>query len=772
MSRIVALLMLAIPFLAFSASAQEKEDPLELQQKFFKRLLDRAEDEYRLFFKRPTKPVQFWTAMKFELEVGKFELAAHHLKLLLEYQPPDEADNDLIKIEETEGLTAFLRLRYVQKWSDYKPFDDEARKSVEALIQRLTEAVEKHLSEPTRIQKFIRNLDAKTIEERGYAFFQLERSKERAVPFMVEALRTNLGKPEHARIVEALKKMHKDVVPPLLEILKASDAKEAQDLDLRLTLLNILLERNDRRVVPYLWHLSHANQYPKLIRDRAREVLAHFLNVDITQVPTAKIILTLMAEEYYQHKKRFEPEGHKLWRWDGERLALKPEQLTTRDAEEFFGLRYAREALDLDPSYGPAQNVFLSLLLEREFDQDLDQFFKKPIPSDIQNLLASLDADMITLVLERALTDNQVAVALPIIQVLGQRGETRAARLSPSAEPRGLVRALYYPDRRVQFAASQALLRLPPSPAPVAAERVVDLLQRAVAADGKSKAMMAFAPADQAAAMREKIREIGFEPLVSKNLPETLKLLDKDADVDILFLHPALKSLDLSVVLSQIRNNHNLGRVPIVVLTKKENYESNRRTAQRFSNVSIQDEASLLLPNELKAVAQARIREVVKMPITAEERQRFAKGSLDSLWKMARGEATGYPIQKAQDAVYSALRSEDLALLAIEFLGRMPGSETQERLAATVTDPRYEKIQVASAQELNRHVQKFGLMLPRESQLKLRDLYRGEAKDKAELREALAVFLGSTQPTVAESGRQIRNFVPAARPAEEKKDDK
>ena len=53
-----------------------------------------------------------------------------------------------------------------------------------------------------------------------------------------------------------------------LEILKAVDAKDAQDIDLRITLLDIFRQRGDSRCLPYLWHLSSSSMYPAISSSR------------------------------------------------------------------------------------------------------------------------------------------------------------------------------------------------------------------------------------------------------------------------------------------------------------------------------------------------------------------------------------------------------------------------------------------------------------------------------------------------------------------------
>src|SRR5205823_1240572 len=143
-------------------------------------------------------------------------------------------DVDLVKLEEAEGMSAFLRLRSVRQWSEHPPFHKEAVENVEVLIDRVTKAVETHLSDPVRIKKYINQLDARTPEERGYAYVQLARSRERAVPYLIEALRVNFGKSVFPRVRETLLRMGSETVPVYLEVFRAANDKDFGDLELRL----------------------------------------------------------------------------------------------------------------------------------------------------------------------------------------------------------------------------------------------------------------------------------------------------------------------------------------------------------------------------------------------------------------------------------------------------------------------------------------------------------------------------------------------------------
>ncbi|HMF16576.1 MAG TPA: hypothetical protein VKE98_05180, partial [Gemmataceae bacterium] len=312
-SRIVLGVVVIGLFLAGQRSqAQPDKKPPKVDDKqAMEELLQKADEEYRLYFKRPEKVPEFWAAMRFEMGIGKFDLAALHLKRLLEKEPKEDVDKELLKIEEVQGLSGFLKFQTIKKWSDHPPFQKEAEKNVDLLIQRVTAALDKHLSDPKRIEKFIKNLDAETPEERAYALVQLDRSRARAASYLIHTLETTkFDAPLYGRIVEAMVRMNREIVPAFLEALKARNIADAKAPELRLTLLDIVRRRADKRAIPYLWHLSSAPIYPPEIQAKAKATLAFLLEVPVQELPPAKMALAELAEKYYQHQVKFaDPKG-------------------------------------------------------------------------------------------------------------------------------------------------------------------------------------------------------------------------------------------------------------------------------------------------------------------------------------------------------------------------------------------------------------------------------------------------------------------------------
>jgi CheY-like chemotaxis protein len=532
-----------------------------------------AIEEYPEYFKTPETVQEFWNAVAFELEVGRTELAARLLRELVKRAVNDQ---DLVDLDRKVGTSAILRLRLVPKWSNDPKIDAQARKDADELADKLSKALRNVLGDPKRIARFIANLNGDR-EEQAFARAELYRSKELAIPQLVEELRTSKGE-EHDAILALLPDLAPQTVPPLIAAL------DIPDDNLRVELIGVLQKRGAREAVPFLWHLAGSPKYPDRVRSKATAALAYLTGTDAAKLPPAPVALTREAERYYRHQA---PLGDAVvWRWDGKGLVTglpgQPRPTPSR-AEEYYGLRFAREALDIDPTYAPAQQVLLSLALEKGMERaGLDQPLAKAAP-DVQELLATVNPDLLIQVLERALAENRLPVVLGAVRALGDLAETRAVKPTGHGEP-ALVRALVYPDRRVQMAAAEAMLRIPAAPSPTAAGRVVDVLRRSAVIEAPPKAkptvLVGFADDATADAVARAAQEIGFEVVKVRSGNEALRRLKQSADVDALLIDTRLPEPGLEHLLAQLREDPALGGLPLWLVTPWDTQENlkERRT--------------------------------------------------------------------------------------------------------------------------------------------------------------------------------------------------
>lgn len=778
------------------------------------------------FYKKPETTREFWRAMNHEIALGQFQVAAGYLKGFLARNPSDE---ELLQIQDREGSVAFQRLLTIP----------ELRADAKALVERVDAVVQKHLSDPKRLDALIKNLNA-TPEERSYAIAQLRRSGAAAMPALVDALVRATDSGERAAIVSALPKLDRSVVPPLLAAL------DVDDPNVRSELIGVLSERAETAAIPALSYLAASAKQPATVRDRAARVLASFLGFKAdrlppaevaVKLPPAKVELTNEAERYYQHGVKFPAtEAVPVWRWDSNQKQLVSEALPVSQAEEYHGLRLARQALDLDPSYVPAQIVYLSLLLDKGSDRP-----------GVKEILRSANPELVIAVLKKALAEQRLPVILAATTALGDQAEVRALR-APAREAPVLARALDYPDRRVQLAAADAVLRIPAPPTAPAAARVVEVLARAVAGEPEAKTqpkvLLGFANENIASAVAKNVRRAGCQPIIAYSGRDVLRRLNEAADIDLVVIDAALPDPGLAFLLSQLRADRNAGRLPLLVtvpggreadlrpiseryqeerqrldtsrelserfrqqgvndladryrqeaarreeslarLTKRYGDESAnleeslRRVTERQPNITILSASQIWDERRLGQALQARLADPANKPLAGAEVKDQAAKAIEWLARLARGEVPGYDLRPAADAIVKALHSKELANLAVEAAGRVPGTAPQRELANLVLDQgRPEGLRSAAAIELCRHIQQFGLVLTREQIRAIAALY--DSLQEPKLKANVALVIGSTHPDARQTGERLRSFTPAfaapemkpAAPAEEPKENK
>jgi DNA-binding response OmpR family regulator len=520
----------------------------------------------RQFYKTPQTTAEYWRYMKHEIELGHYQLADQYLKAFLAKEPSDE---ELLQIHDREGSSAFLRLLTIP----------EMRADAKNLIDRVNTVVQGHLGDRRRLDALIQNLAASP-EERAYSIAQLHRSGALAIPALIDALIATANDPgAHSAILSALPKLGKATLPPLLAALDVDDGA------LRAELLEAVRAFRDASAVPYLWYYSASPKQTELVRRRATEALDEILHRSPQDLPPAKQALTQEAERYYQHQVSFaDPAGVTIWRWDGKHLVSQV--LPATQAEEYYALRFARQALDLDPSYLPAQVVFLSTALEKGFERGgLDQPLTRGSPA-VHDLLRSVSSELLIAVLHRALNDQRLPVILGTTRALGDLAEVRAARSDGGGTP-VLARALNYPDRRVQMAAADAILRIPVTPAPAVAARVVDVLRRAIATDGNARALIADPNEDRGHEVARAVRRAGYQPVVVQTGRDALRRLAEAADIDVLLIDAGIIDPMLPYLLAQLRADVDVGLLPVLVTTTPDRVERLQRQFERYRNVTI-----------------------------------------------------------------------------------------------------------------------------------------------------------------------------------------
>jgi len=88
------------------------------------------------------------------------------------------------------------------------------------------------------------------------------------VPYLIEAMRVDFGKPIFPTAARdaAARRTGDGAGLPGSPSRPAND-KDFRDIELRMTLLDIVKQRDDARAIPYLWHMYESKKkYPDAVR--------------------------------------------------------------------------------------------------------------------------------------------------------------------------------------------------------------------------------------------------------------------------------------------------------------------------------------------------------------------------------------------------------------------------------------------------------------------------------------------------------------------------
>ncbi len=342
------------------------------------------------------------------------------------------------------------------------------------------------------------------------------------------------------------------------------------------------------------------------------------------------------------------------------------------------------------------------------------------------------------------------------------------------------MRALNYPDRRVNFAAAEALLNVPNSAGTQQTARIVDILRRSLASaagggqpgvKSSPRVLVAYFNADLAHRIADTVRAAGYEPIQVNTGRALMKRLHESADIDVILMDEELPDPGLPTLLAQLRADRNAGLVPILLTAKKEREEKVRRWVEQYRNVTVWPTGFALLPADLKDVLDRRIADPNAPALAEEEVREYAEKSVFQLARLAVGEPAGYDVRPAADVVATVLRSGKLSqpgqLAAVDFLGLMAGPRAQAELANAVADARNPLLTRQSATAvLIRHFQKHSPTLSREMIGNLEALQNRPDTDP-KLRASLVLLVGALRPDRRTAGERLLQFRPNLPKAEQ-----
>ncbi|HZW30278.1 MAG TPA: hypothetical protein VFF52_06180 [Isosphaeraceae bacterium] len=616
-----------------------------------------------LFAREPRTPLELWEAADYLIRTGQAPKAVPYLDRLQKSQPDDAA---WIAIRDRYGPGSFLRLDN----------DPVTRPFAQPFVDALAAAVRRYVANPDRIARFVAEL-TQTPEEQDYAVRHLREAGPYAVPTLVAALRRpGLSAQQRRLLVQNIGRLDRSVVPALAAVLESPDPTLAADAATALGLLG------DGEAVPFLTFPAAAPTAQAPLRTAAQQAIARITGRPFAGQPRTPVqVLTDSAWRHHRGRPEFPEEPVVLWSWDETKQAPTPRELRAAAANTILGLRFAREALRLDPSNRSAQVVQLSLAL----DQAAQQVGPEAVPTREPATFAAATAAgpaVVSEVLETALADGKTGLAAAATLALAK--VTDRAAIAASSRPHPLVRALSAPARRVQFAAARALVDLAPDRPFAGSSQVVPTLARFLINQPQPRAIVIDGNLERGSQLSGFLLNLGYHPELERTGSEGFREAAETADVELVLISSDLfhGAWTLTDTLANLQADARTAGLPLFVYGPYDLRFLRPNLERDFPGIRhmVPPVNAAMLERQLNgwAVAPSDGDRVVYASQAAALLARIAANRQSPLWADLRA---------VEPALSAALNIPETVQAAAAALAAIPDPNAQRSLAALVLDP-------------------------------------------------------------------------------------
>ena len=690
----------------------------------------------------PKTPEELFEATLMMVDLARLDLAEIYLNKLISETLDDEL---LLALREKFGAAAFLKLANVKRLNP----------SAEKLLDLSNTAAIKQANDPERIARLIGDLGGDP-EQHAVAAAELTSLGAAVVPGLLAVLADPAKADKHEVVMEAILLIRERAIPPLIGALTAPDGT------FRSHVITLLGQLQASAAVPYLWHPAQAPEETEDVRLAARHALANILGATpetIGRLATEGTVARMLesAREHFRNAYPWKADDAgkvSLWWWNDQQGTVVPRSLSPEEASDVVGLRLAREALALAPQLRSTQVVYLELLLAADARR---AGFDRPLPvgpGTAHDTALAAGSDVALDVLAEAVKSQRPAVAVAALKVFSQIGTLAQLQLGASQKS-VVVAALDHTDPRVQFAAASAILQIDPTTPFRGAVRVVDVLKRALMAEGRAHAIIGEVSPDRGAMIGGILREMGYEPLVMNSGREAFAAAAARSDVELVVLHPNIIRWPLSETLANLRGDSRTANIPIVIHGPSSLAQKLERKSQNFRLVAYSSAAETTSDFDRQLAPLLRL--VKSNSMSAQERRAQRVAAAAWFAHIAQGRRTRiFDIKLAEPELANLLIDEDVAQYGLEGLGEIPTQSSQQRLAEVVLDIQAPlDLRRSAAYKLAFHIQRFGLLLPKSAIDGLHKIWEGN-REPAELRTAVGSVIGSLKPDGNLAGKRLK----------------
>jgi CheY-like chemotaxis protein len=491
------------------------------------------------------------------------------------------------------------------------------------VLRKFLEIIEKRalIREPdeAKIKKLLEDIKSDDYRKKYMAIENLLSDVgQYCVPYCVETLGDRRNDQYRVDIIVLLWRMSRDAVLPIIDILNSSNPFMRQNAAI------ILGHIGDRRAIPALLARFQDPEEDVHVKDSSKEsALKITREKDIGDLGQAKEWYYGLAQDYYYDNLNVIVTSYRDWLyWFWTEDEQQPHRkLAWRKVDRFeFNELLAEEAcyeaLALDDNYDDVWTLLLCVLfaelnevesalevMVQSEDIDgtvLDRFRqKRAINEKCQTICYTRGKQQLYKALRRSLDDRNALVAVSCINTLKDIKadgtmlpqpplpvDPNAPKPRPGEEPppppppavgASLIAALNYPDKRVRYAAAEALVFMNPvRTVPrqpfypfLDANKVVPTLIEAVGESAPRVILVIENDIQIANRTIDYIREIGYMPVLEKDGLNGLSRAKSFPTQDLIIIATDLPDMKAFEIIDALREDYRTKDVPIFVMAQE-----------------------------------------------------------------------------------------------------------------------------------------------------------------------------------------------------------
>jgi CheY-like chemotaxis protein len=644
----------------------------------------------------PQTPREMLDAAALLSVLDQADLAKGYLQKILAARLDENALADLAAQIEPDALLRMATNASMQP---------EGRQVADAVLA----AAAKRARNPQYLQHAIEELTDPSRAKQREGMIAILAAREDAVPAIVQALSNEKFARIRSTLRELLVKIGQPAIPPMVASLQSDNSA------LNVQIINVLEQLGFRQAVPFLAAPATATSSPESVREAARSALLEIQNITEASPESAAKLLKTHVERYLNHVQFMRPDidgSVEIWHWDSAANVPVREKLPPEAAAAAMAARLAADLMLVARNDPEAKRLFLVSTLEAQvYRRGLDTPLARG--NEAFDAAARLGPAAVEDALSWAIATGHTVAAQGSAEVLGAIGDLSLLQ-GTGAPPRPLILALSSRDRRLRFAAAEAIMKLGPKSGFAGSGDLLSTLAFIAGSSGTKKALVAFPNEAVATQLASILEAIGYDAVIATNGRNAYLDAINSSDFELALLSGRIDRPPVWVLLQQFRHDPRTGKLPIGLMAEEGDRNLERLESYVYDPLTMAFQRPMT-PDGMKFFVDRLIRQSGIDVVPFEVCQQQAAAALKWLKQLNEVSPRDFELQPYEAMITKAFHAPKLSPAAAELLATIRTHSAQRSLAELAnrsTEPLANRQAAAAAFSTAVRMHGIGLTIP------------------------------------------------------------